>query len=674
MLLFPGLPAHLEGDTGYKKLCQLLGRPTTKQQIELAAALPREPEPASGTGEAAKNGKPTKEEARRLIEGFYRDPSKRSELWRQLATGAAHTRDVPSFECQALKSCLDQEIEQPAGHPPISDIARISTILPRRLNSLWDVRRWVGVRAWSKLDEKLNKEPSLNTSERASVSEAAVAIATILDDARVVEWCRTRIPALSKELDFVPSAIPERDWKTIERFRSPKARDHALARWRRGAESLERAARRLTTASSPSENGHVSLLTPSEWANRISSLTRNALSLQRQWPDLYALHLATDPEVAGAQIGAEIRKVDELRELPWLRANAPQIRAFWNVSHFRSELSDVQEDLARVRTGLGRASKLWARASRDEHLAEADQKEAEQASDGDSINPACNERFAAALERRAKAQKKMAKAKQQLLDAISPTGREFDAGKDYEEEWRELSEQRDDDSPAVSAKAHTSSDNAARDAGPDGDGGHLSEENRRLRHRSDRLEAEIREMKDEVRHLKLELKRARSIRQTVCDRCAGAHPVQGNGHAAAAPENVENAVRYARERWPKQLAFGNDVQKGVGQLHPTEGQPAKILHHLAGLAAYCDLRLGRDAEGLLIGPWLSSKLNINASGHRKGSQGYSYHDLLKGEKIGFKHHTKPKEATASTSCPRIYYRYDKGRNMVSVGWIGPHPE
>lgn len=669
----PGLPAHLEGPTGYKKLCQLLGRPTTKQQLELATALRRKPELESGTGEVAKNGKPTKEEARRLIEGFYRDPSQRSEHWRQLVSGAADRRDVPSFERQALESLLDQGFEQSAGHPSISDIARISAILPRSLDSLWDSRRWAGVRAWQKLDEQLAQAGRLNSGELERLSEAAVAIATILDDGRVVEWCRARVPALSKQLHFVPSAIQERDWERIERFRSPAARNRALVRWSLHAETLAWAARRVRAAGSQSESGRLSVLTPSDWADLISTLTSCADVLQRQWPDLYALHLATDPEVAGEQIGAEIHRCAELREVPWLKANAAQVRAFWKVSHFRSELSVVQEDLARVRRSLGPASKLWARANRDNQLAEAHQKEEERASEEDSMNPACDERIAAALEHRAEARMKVAKAKRRLLNAISPMGGEFVPGKDYEEEWQELSERRDDDPQADSAATRTSSDEAASDSDPDAAGGRLAEENRQLRQRSDRLEAEIREKDEEIRNLGLELKRTRSNLQTVSNHTAGAQHAQGNGHAAAAPETVEDAVRYARERWPNQLVFGNDVTKGVGQLQPKAGPPAKILHHLAGLAAYCDMQLGRDAEGLRIGVWLSS-VNINASGHRKDSLEHAYHDPLQGERISFEHHTKPKEATASKSCPRIYYRYDPSRNMVSVGWIGPHPD
>lgn len=50
-----------------------------------------------------------------------------------------------------------------------------------------------------------------------------------------------------------------------------------------------------------------------------------------------------------------------------------------------------------------------------------------------------------------------------------------------------------------------------------------------------------------------------------------------------------------------------------------------------------------------------------------------YHDPIQNERIEFETHTKPNTHTSRDLCVRIYYRYDRDKNMVAIGWIGRHP-
>lgn len=142
------------------------------------------------------------------------------------------------------------------------------------------------------------------------------------------------------------------------------------------------------------------------------------------------------------------------------------------------------------------------------------------------------------------------------------------------------------------------------------------------------------------------------------------------------PSTVEEAIRFAREKYASDLVFGDDVNRGVSGLAPTAGPPEKVLIYLGHLAAMASLRR---AKGLGAAPvkWLQDRgadctgesltIRNSVSEQRKRT----WHDGT-GKRV-FETHMKPTDGTHPDRCVRIYFDYDDQIGRAVVGWVGRHP-
>lgn len=174
----------------------------------------------------------------------------------------------------------------------------------------------------------------------------------------------------------------------------------------------------------------------------------------------------------------------------------------------------------------------------------------------------------------------------------------------------------------------------------------------------------IRELEAEVANLRLAL-------QWTPDQAQDIAPDD-----ADPPSTVKEAVAVAMERYAGQLVFGDDVQRGVGELAPDAGPPEKVLKYLEQLAAMVTQRKG---TGLGKAPlqWLQAR-GVDCSGESETIRNSgdeqrkrTWHDGSQ-TRI-FESHLKPKEAAHPDRCVRIYFDYDDSSKVGIVGWVGRHP-
>ncbi len=130
------------------------------------------------------------------------------------------------------------------------------------------------------------------------------------------------------------------------------------------------------------------------------------------------------------------------------------------------------------------------------------------------------------------------------------------------------------------------------------------------------------------------------------------------------PATVADAVARARVECGDALAFGPDVEKGVGGLAPDAGPPDKVLLYLTRLAELSRER-AKGNVGTSTLDWLKRR-NISAS-----QEGEGVTRLWSGRVYDW--HLKPAEAVSPDRCIRIYFDWDDAGKRMVVGWVGRHP-
>ena len=250
--------------------------------------------------------------------------------------------------------------------------------------------------------------------------------------------------------------------------------------------------------------------------------------------------------------------------------------------------------------------------------------------------------------------------------------------KTYEKKWEELSQSAaDEPDPEAGAAADAGSSPVGSPDGVPSPEEALAAEIAGLLAENNDLRSEISEHEASLRRMQEERDQALEnlgAMAAYTNAPSGSVPsAEGTVPEPPLPKTVEEVWQYAGQRWRRQLAFGKDVARGVRGVAHNAGPPKKIVHHLAGLAAYCDLTVGQGSDALPLNNWLNEQ-NIDASPLVAGMPRPVYHDPIHDRRVEFEMHTKPNSHTSPDRCVRIYYRYDPDRNMVAVGWDRPPPE
>ena len=191
---------------------------------------------------------------------------------------------------------------------------------------------------------------------------------------------------------------------------------------------------------------------------------------------------------------------------------------------------------------------------------------------------------------------------------------------------------------------------------------------------NDRLVSENIALRDELEDLRVQLVNEKAMRAWQSQPALILQPEEKPPEPP--PATVAEAVERATRTHSADLLFGNDVDRGVGQLRPEAGPPDKILRYLRILAEAA-IPCRANTLGTTIIAWLNGK-GVNASRESEtvrnsaaDQKRRTWHDGS-GPRY-FDSHLKPKEATDPANCVRIYFDWDDKQSRMIVGWVGRHP-
>ena len=195
-----GLPATFDGEGGFDRLCDFLQIANRQHKQALFSGIKvHYPHLYSGISRKLTASQRWQE----LLTRFYNSAAARRRHWRKSTNGPDLTllNDWPCLEDRALRS-LDPdfqniEIERAALHEAIVEFTGL-------VSSIDEVPEWQrpALALWPAIRSKVLNWNALDEDSRKDVTLAVFAVATILDDVRILRWSAGSVGALASEFAF----------------------------------------------------------------------------------------------------------------------------------------------------------------------------------------------------------------------------------------------------------------------------------------------------------------------------------------------------------------------------------------------------------------------------------------------------------------------------------------
>ena len=217
-----GLPASFEGDEGFAQLCEFLGIANRQHKQAICRAIKSDyPELHVGLPKRL----PAPQRWQKLLTRFYESATVRRQHWQKstISSGLEHLDTWPCLEYRALCS-FDQEfqvreIKQEKLHEAITAISELVQSID--IDELPDWQH-SPIALWPALRRRVLEWDALNEESRNGVALALFAVATLLDDVRVLQWAAGTAAPLMREFAFAvdtPEVTPPEDDDLMGRWR-----------------------------------------------------------------------------------------------------------------------------------------------------------------------------------------------------------------------------------------------------------------------------------------------------------------------------------------------------------------------------------------------------------------------------------------------------------------------
>ena len=453
-----GLPKQfLDGQPGFQRLRQFLEIPNVKA-VEavldaVKGAVPRAPGRLQGA------------ERRRIgLTTYYGNPESRRELWRQaLATrlpAASRGQPVPSLEFIALRDHDAEFRERAVDTAAIEDALRD---FPDIVESVGDAPDWQrpALAAWPALHRNIAGWKDLLDDRREATLLALFAVATVLDDLRLLQEGAGRVDTLADEFATLLNDQPEDSRTGKEDSRTGE--DDLILQWREICDAI--AVTMRTLGADP--------LQPERWAD-----------MSRQWkvlsdlrePVTTALKQAAPKELLQRvdDILAELTEGDDSPIAVWRRQIAAQWRSAYSLAA-DPDVESLRADVERLKAELEDAVAAWRagcrrRAEVEKRLQEA-RRCAEQVDDPLKRLDAQDEE-AELQQQLGRAAEEIQKALRHVFQVVAPADQVFDPHHDYDADHASTFPEAPDpgqettpkpaaDTPATTERATTVDDNGS---------------------------------------------------------------------------------------------------------------------------------------------------------------------------------------------------------------------
>ncbi len=182
------------------------------------------------------------------------------------------------------------------------------------------------------------------------------------------------------------------------------------------------------------------------------------------------------------------------------------------------------------------------------------------------------------------------------------------------------------------------------------------------------------EMRDQIARLEKEISRLASLVMGLKDKYD--YRADDDRISQEDIETVNDAYEYSKQEYSKYLFWGGSIGDGISKLNPEAGPPNKVVLHLSKLYELSIEIFERGYEGNPKG-WLNSR-GVKCSGEdqtdrdtKEEVKKRTFKDNL--SESYFDSHTKVNDGTTHDKCVRIYFKINKEKKLILIGWIGPHP-
>ena len=416
--LATGLPARFAGDQGFARLCDLLAINRDKRQ-RLAARIKR----ASPALRNPKNST-TKVRNQFYITHFYAQPHERRRLWEETLPVVNEPRRMPpSLECCALAAydpeCLTRTVSE-------QELAEALAALPdveRPLANVPDSWR-PALAVWPSIRRDVLDWGACSPERQCSVVAAVFAVATVLDDVRLLRWTADQADQLADEFAFAFES-PQQATAAEDVDGSPAPASDVVQRWKAVCREA------VTLATELGADPPQPQLLP--------ELREAVQALDELHEALLAAQEANRSQQLVKRVAAMIAALADEHSAPWLENAVGQIHALWKLEYLSSDAKVADQlpgEIRRIESELPRVLREWGDSRQVVEGLEAQLSTLPEQPSADlasllSAESQRTELETATAHGRARKQDCMLR----VLDGATPEDREFDPSRDYESEW-----------------------------------------------------------------------------------------------------------------------------------------------------------------------------------------------------------------------------------------------
>ena len=339
-----GLPATFVGDEGFDRLCKFLGIVNRQHKQKICGCIKAEyPELHAGLPKKLTASQRFQE----LLTRFYTSASARRRHWNASikASDSDHLNTWPCLEDRALRS-FDQEFQNREIEREKLDEALASfsgvVSLP---DELPDCQR-AALALWPALQSKVLDWGTLDDAGRTEVTLAVFAVATILDDVRVLQWAANSAGPLASEFAFAVDCkeVSSEGVSGVKR----QTADELMRSWRDECRSAARLASDL-------EEGLADSQVYEEFRSHVKALE------DLRSPVLSIINQRSSAEQVKHMVDA-IEDMAAEFEAPWLQRVAKSIGSQWNTTYLIAGPVDAEKlshDIERAKRESRAAVAEW---------------------------------------------------------------------------------------------------------------------------------------------------------------------------------------------------------------------------------------------------------------------------------------------------------------------------
>lgn len=381
-------------------------------------------------------GLTTSQKVARRILAFYGDPDARSEGWHlycELGLELPTDYDpslVPSLEFAALKR-YDPKFQERKFDFDLAERALAGVVGFRHSRRLPYIEE-PALAVWPDLREDLLRWDELAENLQERVVLATFAVASIVDDVRILKWASARSARLAEEFAFAVRDSPEKAAEPADPGRLGVSEPlpgpaGLLQEWNRSCDLVTEIGSELKSNAPELQ--------------RVDDLMESVKRLEALRSEMTAVIDLRKRQAFARRVTETLTACVKEFDAPWLGGVQEQVCALWQIVWCLPPASPedaLARDLERLRDHLTGELRQWREfeSAKEDHRAELVDLQVSAASDLESQLEA-ESREQSLQERVLEAGRQATSCKRRILAAIAPEGRDFDISKDYLAELEE---------------------------------------------------------------------------------------------------------------------------------------------------------------------------------------------------------------------------------------------